>query len=73
MRYTNRISITFIKDFANKKVGEVIECDCTLARDLVLAKHAKYTKVEKVAAIQEEVEEVKKEVKEQVKKAKKGK
>lgn len=72
MRYNNKISITFIKDFANKKVGEVIECDCTLARDLVLAKHAKYTEIKRVADVQEVVE-VKKEIKEQVKKAKKGK
>lgn len=72
MRYSNRISITFIKDFANKKVGEVIECDCTLARDLVIGKNAKYTKTEKVADVQEVVEE-EKEIKEQVKKAKKGK
>lgn len=70
MRYTNRISITFIRDFANKKVGEVIECDCTLARDLVIGKHAKYTETKQVQDIQEDVIE---EVKTQTKKAKKGK
>lgn len=70
MRYSNRISITFIKDFANKKVGEVIECDCALARDLVIAKNAKYTEIKQEAAIQVEVVE---ESKVQVKKAKKGK
>ena len=55
MRRYNSISITFIKDFANKKVGEVIECDCTLARDLVIGKHAKYT--EKIAEKQVETKE----------------
>lgn len=70
MRYTNRISITFIKDFANKKVGEVIECDCNLARDLVIGGNAKYTETKQVQDVQEEVIE---EVKIQTKKAKKGK
>lgn len=67
MVYNNRISITLIKDFANKKVGEVIECDCRLARDLVIGKNAKYTETKQViATIQEEVID-------KPKKAKKGK
>lgn len=55
MERYNTISITFIKDFANKKIGEVIECDCALARDLVLGKNAKYT--EKAVVKQEEIKE----------------
>lgn len=55
MERYNTISITFIKDFANKKVGEVIECDCALARDLVIGKNAKYT--EKEVVKQEEIKE----------------
>lgn len=55
MERYNTISITFIKDFANKKIGEVIECDCALARDLVIGKNAKYT--EKVVVKQEEIKE----------------
>ena len=55
MNRYNIISITFIQDFANKKVGEVIECDCGLARDLVIAKNAKYTKIESEIAPQIEV------------------
>lgn len=66
MRY-NTISITFITDFANKKVGEVIECDVAQARDLVIRKVAKYTPAKAETTKDEEVIEAPK------KKAKKAK
>lgn len=66
MRY-NTISITFITDFANKKVGEVIECDVAQARDLVIRKVAKYTPVKAEIIEDEQVIEAPK------KKAKKAK